>query len=98
MLYELPEKMQRNAGWKDRRYSPIVNPNLNRSVDEEFLAREQLKAEREGMGQVALFASQHFNIEVGLDPAGIGELIDALAAIDVTQDGKQVIGARKATR
>ena len=35
---------------------------------------------------------------VAVDPAGIGELIDALAAIDVTQDGKQVIGARKATR
>jgi phage terminase large subunit-like protein len=66
VLYELPDKVQRSGAWKERRYWPLVNPNMGRSVDEGFLARELLKAEREGIGQLALFGSQHFNIEVGL--------------------------------
>jgi phage terminase large subunit-like protein len=66
VLYELPQKIQSAGDWKERRYWPLVNPNLNRSVDENFLERELLKAEREGVHALAMFASQHFNVEIGL--------------------------------
>jgi phage terminase large subunit-like protein len=66
ILYELPLRLTRDGGWKERRYWPIINPSLGRSVDAEFLERELMKAERTGQEQLALFASQHFNVEIGL--------------------------------
>jgi len=66
VMYELPIAVAENGGWKDPKTWPWVNPNLNRSVDEAFLRDELLKAEREGADQLALIASQHFNVEVGL--------------------------------
>jgi phage terminase large subunit-like protein len=69
VLYELPPEVAANGGWKDRTTWPLINPNLNRSVDEAFLADELTKAEREGAEQLQLIASQHFNVEVGLSLA-----------------------------
>ncbi len=66
VLYELPDALAKNGGWKQPEYWPLVNPNMGRSVDLGFLERELLSAEREGMAQLALFASQHFNVEIGL--------------------------------
>lgn len=66
ILYELPLAIAKDGGWKDRKTWGLVNPNLNRSVDEAFLADEVLKAEREGGEALSLLASQHFNVEVGL--------------------------------
>jgi phage terminase large subunit-like protein len=66
VLYELPLSVARDGGWKERKTWPLVNPNLNRSVDEGFLRDQLLKADREGAEQLALIASQHFNVEVGL--------------------------------
>jgi phage terminase large subunit-like protein len=65
ILYELPHEMSKDGGWKDRRYWPLVNPNMGRSVNPDFLAREILKAEGDP-AQTALIASQHFNVEIGL--------------------------------
>ena len=66
VLYELPQRLAKDGGWKDPKTWGMVNPNLNRSVDEAFLEDEILKAEHEGVGQLMLIASQHFNVEVGL--------------------------------
>jgi phage terminase large subunit-like protein len=66
ILYELPRRLVEDGGWKDRKYWPLVNPNFGRSVDGEFLANQILKAEREGRAQLALIASQHFNVEIGI--------------------------------
>lgn len=66
VLYELPPEMSEKGGWKDRRTWPLVNPNLGRSVNVGFLERELVRAEREGPEQLALLASQHFNVEVGM--------------------------------
>ncbi|MGE3651251.1 MAG: terminase large subunit, partial [Reyranellaceae bacterium] len=66
VLYELPHRIANDGGWKNRRWWPLINPNLERSVDAGFLARELVKAEREGPAQLALLASQHFNVEIGL--------------------------------
>jgi phage terminase large subunit-like protein len=66
ILYELPLAMAEEGGWKNPATWPLVNPNLNRSVDEAFLRDEVMKADREGAEKLALIASQHFNVEVGL--------------------------------
>lgn len=66
VLYELPQRLSKDGGWKDPATWKMVNPNLNRSVDEGFLADEILKAEQDGIGQLMLIASQHFNVQVGL--------------------------------
>lgn len=64
VLYELPVSVSKDGGWKERKYWPLVNPNLGRSTSEKFLASELLKAEEDGPHAMALLASQHFNVEV----------------------------------
>jgi phage terminase large subunit-like protein len=66
VLYELPDRLARDGGWRDRRYWPLVNPNLGRSTNEDFLAREIVRAEADGPAAVALIASQHFNVQIGM--------------------------------
>jgi phage terminase large subunit-like protein len=66
ILYELPLEISQDGGWKEPKTWGLVNPNLNRSVDAAFLGDEIAKAEREGPDQLALIASQHFNVEIGL--------------------------------
>jgi phage terminase large subunit-like protein len=66
VLYELPERLMKDNGWKERKYWPLVNPNLGRSTSEEFLAREVTRAEEEGAASLALIASQHFNVQIGV--------------------------------
>lgn len=66
ILYELPLEIAKDGGWRNQKTWGLVNPNLNRSVDELFLQDELIKAEREGAEKLALIASQHFNVEVGL--------------------------------
>jgi phage terminase large subunit-like protein len=66
ILYELPLALAKDGGWKDRRYWPVVNPNLGRSLDENFLINQLIAKEDEGPAALALFASQHFNVEIGL--------------------------------
>jgi len=66
VLYELPDRLARDGGWRQRQYWPIVNPNLGRSTNADFLAREVLRADADGPAAVALIASQHFNVQVGM--------------------------------
>jgi phage terminase large subunit-like protein len=44
----------------------LVNPNLNYSVDREFLEREMTKAESAGEESVRGFLAKHLNVEIGL--------------------------------
>jgi phage terminase large subunit-like protein len=76
VLYELPERLAKDGGWKDRKNWGLVNPNLGRSVDEAFLERELRTAESEGPAKLALIASQHFNVEIG-----IGQRFDGWAGV-----------------
>ncbi len=66
VLYELPAARSKDGGWRDRALWPVVNPNLGRSVDVAFLERELAAKETEGAQSLALFASQHFNVEIGV--------------------------------
>lgn len=65
VLYELPERIAKDGGWKNENYWRLVNPNIGRSVNVDFLRREVMKAEREGPEKIRLIASQHFNVQVG---------------------------------
>jgi phage terminase large subunit-like protein len=66
ILYELPERLARDDGWKNPELWPLVNPNLGRSTNADFLAREVMRAEADGPAAVALIASQHFNVQIGM--------------------------------
>ena len=66
VLYELPPEDAVDGGWMRRETWGLVNPNLNRSVNADYLAGEIATAEREGPEKLALIASQHFNVEIGL--------------------------------
>lgn len=66
VLYELPPELAKNSGWKNPKTWPMVNPNLGLSVDPQFLADQLLTAERDGPHALALLASQHFNVEIGV--------------------------------
>jgi phage terminase large subunit-like protein len=66
VLYELPDRYVRDGGWRDPRYWPLVNPNLGRSTNADFLAREVMRADADGPAAVALIASQHFNVQIGM--------------------------------
>ncbi|WP_454287094.1 terminase large subunit [Rhizobium arsenicireducens] len=66
VLYELPTEDAIDGGWMRPSSWGLVNPNLNRSVNADYLAGEIATAEREGPEKLALIASQHFNVEIGL--------------------------------
>ncbi|WP_114286014.1 terminase large subunit [Candidatus Halocynthiibacter alkanivorans] len=66
LMYELPLAVSEKDGWKDPQNWARVNPNLGRSVDPSWLADELLAAERTGPEALALFASQHHNVQIGM--------------------------------
>jgi phage terminase large subunit-like protein len=66
ILYELPQTLD----WEDEATWPLVNPNLGRSVDVDFLRSQLIDAKRKGQSDLALFASQHFNVEIGMSLRG----------------------------
>ena len=66
VIYEMPPDILAAKGWRDPSTFRLVNPNMGRSVDTDFLLREMATAERDGPEQLALFASQHLNVEIGM--------------------------------
>lgn len=66
VLYELPKEMLANNGWRNPSTWPLVNPNFGRSVDPNFLSNQLIAKESEGREALELFASQHFNVEIGV--------------------------------
>ena len=66
VLYELPEEMSRSEAWRDEGTWGLVNPNLERSVSLDYLQEAYRAAVEQGPEAVALFASQHLNVEIGL--------------------------------
>ena len=82
VLYELPERLAADDGWKAPERLAMVNPNLGRSVSLDFLTREIDKAEDGGRETLALIASQHANVEVG-----IGLKTDGWAGVEVWSRG-----------
>jgi len=66
VLYEFPEDMIKSGDYKKPENFYITNPNLGRSVDEEFLLDEFVKARREGQKSLVGFYAKHLNVEPGM--------------------------------
>jgi len=68
ILYEFPEEFQKDPAqpWKDPACWPMVLPNLGRSVQIDLLRPQFFEAVEKGDGELARWASQHLNIEIGL--------------------------------
>lgn len=66
VLYELPPEVSARGDWRREDTWGLVNPNLERSVSLDYLRDEFMKAEATGPEALALFASQHLNVEIGV--------------------------------
>lgn len=66
LLYEFPNDVVQKETWRDPNIWGMVNPNLERSVSLQYLMDELAAADRKGADAVALFASQHLNVQIGL--------------------------------
>ena len=66
VFYEFPPSMLTSGEYRDPANFYITNPNLDASVDREFLTDEFLKAERAGQTSLIGFAAKHLNVEIGL--------------------------------
>jgi phage terminase large subunit-like protein len=67
VIYEFPDDMIAAGEHKNPANFGIVNPNLNYSVDREFLERELMKAENDGEESMRGFLAKHLNVEIGLN-------------------------------
>lgn len=73
LLYEFPQEQIKKGEkptegqekWRDPKTWGLVNPNLGVSVQTNYLLDEFSTAEKEGPDALALFASQHLNVEIG---------------------------------
>ncbi len=66
VIYEFPPEMIKAGEHRKPENFHIVNPNLGKSVDEEFLLREFAKAQETGEEEVRGFLAKHLNVEIGL--------------------------------
>lgn len=72
VLYEFPPDMLEAEAWRDERNWALVNPNLDRSVSMQYLREQYERAQEDGPAALALFASQHLNVEIGGQGFGDG--------------------------
>ena len=67
IIYEFPTDMvDRKEHLKPENFR-LVNPNMNYSVDQEFLERELKKAQTGGEESLRGFLAKHLNVEIGLN-------------------------------
>ncbi|MGR3813414.1 MAG: terminase large subunit [Cognatishimia activa] len=68
VLYEFPEEIQTSEDktWLDTRNWHMVTPNMGRSINLDRLIEGFERAKHDGPGEVAAWATQHLNVEVGL--------------------------------
>lgn len=68
VIYEFSEAVQTDdeKPWRNPELWPMVLPNLGRSVKLEKLIPKFRQAEAKGAAELARWASQHLNIEIGL--------------------------------
>ncbi len=104
ILYEYPPSMIKSGTYREPKFFYIPNPNLGRSVDDQYLISEWAKQERAGPAALITFEAKHLNIQVGMaqrSDGWVGAAIwhqgtdRALANIDAILDLSEVatIGA-----
>ena len=66
VLYEFPEAMIEAEEYLDPANWYITNPNIGKSVDEQWLAEEFEKVKDADGGEKQTFFAKHLNVEIGL--------------------------------
>lgn len=66
VLYEFPEDMLKNKSYLERKNFYITNPNMGRSVSEDWLADQLARAKTGDDGSLQKFLAKHLNVEIGL--------------------------------
>jgi phage terminase large subunit-like protein len=66
VIYEFPEAMAEAEDYLDPANFYITNPNLGRSVDQEWLEDELRKVLNATGGEKQVFLAKHLNVEIGL--------------------------------
>lgn len=66
VIYEFPEAMVEAEAYLRPENFYVTNPNLGRSVDQEWLEAELRKVENASGGERQVFLAKHLNVEIGL--------------------------------
>ena len=66
ILYEYPQEMIDSKEHLKPENFAMVNPNMDFSVDREFIEREFLKAQNDGEESLRGFLAKHLNVEIGM--------------------------------
>ncbi|EAX2029233.1 terminase large subunit [Salmonella enterica] len=67
VLYEFPDSMVERKAYLEPKNFYITNPNIGRSVSEEWIADQLLKNQNKTDGTLQQFLAKHLNIEIGLN-------------------------------
>jgi phage terminase large subunit-like protein len=67
VLYEFPAKMIETKAYEDPANFYVTNPNLGRSVSQEWLEDEMVKELSGDKTTLATFLAKHLNIEIGMN-------------------------------
>ncbi|EHQ2018138.1 terminase large subunit [Salmonella enterica] len=67
VLYEFPDSMVESKAYLEQKNFYITNPNIGRSVCEEWIADQLLKNQNKTDGTLQQFLAKHLNIEIGLN-------------------------------
>ncbi|EEN8238258.1 terminase large subunit [Salmonella enterica] len=67
VLYEFPDSMVESKAYIEPKNFYITNPNIGRSVSEEWIADQLLKNQNKTDGTLQQFLAKHLNIEIGLN-------------------------------
>lgn len=67
VLYEFPDSMVGSKAYLEPKNFYITNPNIGRSVSEEWIADQLLKNQNKTDGTLQQFLAKHLNIEIGLN-------------------------------
>ena len=67
VLYEFPQSLIDKEAYLDPAYFYVTNPNLARSVSQEWLEREMGKEMAKDASTRATFLAKHLNVEIGMN-------------------------------
>jgi len=67
VIYEFPPELVASAGYMDPRNFYVTNPNIGRSVSQEWLERELIKEMAGTADGRATFLAKHLNVEIGMN-------------------------------